>query len=108
MATGDDLRQLALRLPGTVEQQHIDRMAFKVARIYATLAADQLTANLKFTPQEQEWKCLLAPEIFQPVSNAWGLQGWTQLVLSAASQDDLQAALELAYAHAGRATKIKP
>jgi hypothetical protein len=107
MATGADLRQHALRLPGTVEQKHMDRRAFKLARIYATLAADHLTANLKFTPEEQEWKCLLAPETFQPVANAWGRQGWTQLVLSAASQDDLHEALELAYAHARKATKIK-
>lgn len=48
-------------------------------RIYATLAADGLTANLKLTPDEQELKCLTVPEAFQSVPNAWGKQGWTTM-----------------------------
>ena len=62
MATGKDLRRLALALAGTIEAPHFDRAAFKVARIYVTLAADGRTANFKFTPDEQEFKCMLAPE----------------------------------------------
>lgn len=44
--------------------------------------------------------CRLAPEVFTPINNAWGRQGWTTANLAAASSDDLQAALEMAYAHA--------
>jgi hypothetical protein len=40
MATGKDLRRIALALEGTTEAPHFDRAAFKVARIYVTLAAD--------------------------------------------------------------------
>ena len=72
MATGKDLRRLALSLEGTSEAPHFDRAAFKVVRIYVTLAADGRTANFKFTPDEQEFKCMLAPESFSPVPNAWG------------------------------------
>jgi hypothetical protein len=50
---------------------HFDRVAFKVVRIYATLAADGRTANLKFKPDEQEFRCMMAPEAFAPVPNAW-------------------------------------
>jgi hypothetical protein len=39
MATGTDLRRMALALKGTTEGPHFDRAAFKVARIYVTLAA---------------------------------------------------------------------
>ena len=46
MATARDLRRLALALDGTSEAPHFDRRAFRVKRIYATLAADELTANL--------------------------------------------------------------
>jgi hypothetical protein len=46
MATAKDLRRIALSLEGTSEAPHFDRMAFKVARIYATLKADGKTANL--------------------------------------------------------------
>lgn len=55
MATGSDLRRLALALEGTSEHPHFDRPAFKVARIYVTLAADKRSANFKFAPDEQEF-----------------------------------------------------
>lgn len=99
MADAADLRRMALALAGTSEAPHFDRAAFKVDRIYMTLASDG-TANFKFTPDEQEFKCQLAPEVFTPIDNAWGRQGWTTANLAAASSDDLQAALEMAYAHA--------
>lgn len=100
MAQAADLRRIALALPGTTKAPHFDRAAFKVDRIYVTLAVDGLTANFKFTPDEQEFKCQLAPEVFQPIDNAWGRQGWTMSTLAAASEDDLRAALEMAHAHA--------
>ena len=100
MATASDLRRMALKLEGTTEAPHFDRAAFKVARIYVTLAADGRTANFKFTPDEQEFKCMLAPKAFAPVPNAWGKQGWTTATLSALSAADLKSALETAWAHA--------
>lgn len=72
MATAADLRRAALALEGTTESPHFDRAAFKAVRIYVTLAPDGKTANFKFTPEEQEFKCLLAPQAFQPIPNAWG------------------------------------
>ena len=100
MATGRELRRLALALEGTTEAPHFDRTAFKVARIYATLAADGKSANLKLAPDEQELKCLTAPEAFSPVPNAWGKQGWTTVKLAALSAPELRAALETAWHHA--------
>jgi YjbR len=100
MATGKDLRRIALSLAGTAEAPHFDRAAFKVARIYVTLAADGRTANFKFTPDEQEFKCMMAPDAFAPVPNAWGRQGWTTAELSKLSAAELRNALETAWAHA--------
>jgi hypothetical protein len=100
MATGEDLRRMALALEGTAEAGHFDRAAFKVTRIYVTLAADSRTANFKFTPDEQEFKCLLAPKAFAPLPNAWGRRGWTVAILSELSAADLRSALETAWAHA--------
>jgi hypothetical protein len=99
MATGKDLRRSALSLEGTTEAPHFERAAFKVARIYVTLAADGRTANFKFTPDEQEFKCMMAPEAFAPVPNAWGKQGWTAANLSKLSLPELKSALETAWAH---------
>jgi len=100
MASGKDLRRIALSLDGTVEAPHFDRAAFKVARIYVTLAADGRTANFKFSPDEQEFKCMMAPEAFAPVPNAWGKQGWTTATLAALSPAELKDALETAWRHA--------
>ncbi|WP_193336030.1 MmcQ/YjbR family DNA-binding protein [Devosia beringensis] len=100
MATQADLRRLAMALAGTVEAPHVDRRAFKVNRIYATLAADGDSANLKFTPDEQALKCMVAPDLFAALDNAWGRQGWTTLTLAAATEADLAAALAMAHAHA--------
>jgi hypothetical protein len=100
MATARDLRRIALSLKGTVEAPHFDRTAFKVKRIYATLAADGLTANLMLAPEEQALKCLLAPEAFIPVPNAWGKRGATTAKLSALTIPELRKALATAWRHA--------
>lgn len=100
MATGDDLRRAALQLDGTTEAPHFDRAAFRVARIYATLAADSLTANLKLSPDEQAFKCMLAPAVFAPLDNAWGRQGWTAVTLAVVEPAELRQVLEMAWRHA--------
>ncbi|KKB08492.1 hypothetical protein VE25_18415 [Devosia geojensis] len=100
MANANDLKRIAQDLEGTVQAPHFERTAFRVARIYATLAADGLTVNLAFTPDEQEFKVMMAPAAFAPVPNAWGKQGWTTLTLSAVDEDELRAALEMAWRHA--------
>ena len=100
MATADDLRRIALTMPGAGEYKHFDRRAFKARVTFATLAPDGLSANLKFSPDEQEFKCLLAPDAFEALPNAWGRQGWTRANLAALDQTELHAALEMAWRHA--------
>jgi hypothetical protein len=106
MATATDLRRAALALEGTTEHPHFDRAAFKAVRIYVTLASDGKTANFKFTPEEQEFKCMLAPDAFTAIPNAWGRQGWTTAALSKLSKAELNDALKIAHAH-GTAKKTK-
>ena len=101
MALATDLRRIALSLDGTTEAPHFDRAAFKVKRIYVTLAADGRTANFRFTPEEQEFKCMLAPHALKAVAGGWGLQGWTTATLSELSVAELRQALETAWRHAG-------
>lgn len=99
MATADELTEIALSLEGTVSNPHMSRTGFKVRRIYVTLAADGLTANLKLLPDEQKLKCLTHPAGFSPVSGGWGTMGWTTMTLAEVSSDELRAALEMAWAH---------
>ena len=107
MATGKDLRRMALALEGTTEAPHFERTAFKATRIYVTLAPDGRSANFKFTPDEQEFKCMLAPEAFTPIPNAWGKQGWTTATLSKLSAAELKAAIQMAWAHGAAKKKGK-
>jgi hypothetical protein len=102
VATANDVRKLALNLESTTEAPHFDRTAFKAKRIYATLAADGKTLNLKLTPEEQEFKTMMAPEVFSAIPNAWGRQGWTAIDLKSISKAELSAALTMAWEH-GRA-----
>ena len=99
MANSEDFKRIASGLPDVTSAPHFDRTAFKVKRIFATLASDGSSANLNFTPEEQELKCLVAPQIFHAIDNAWGRQGWTTMLLEAASVDDIAAALEMAHVH---------
>ena len=100
MSTGKDLRRIALSLEGTTEAPHFDRTAFRAKRIYVTLAADEKTANFMFTPEEQEFKCMMAPEAFAPVPNAWGKRGATTAILSKLTIAELVNALRTAWSRA--------
>ena len=100
MSTGKDLRRVALSLQGTTEAPHFDRTAFRAKRIYVTLAADEKTANFMFTPEEQEFKCMMAPEAFAPVPNAWGKRGATTAILSKLTIAELEDALRAAWRRA--------
>ncbi len=107
MATAKDLRELALALEGTSEAPHFDRAAFRVKRIYATLAADGLSANLMLTPDEQDFHCMLRPHALKPLDNAWGRNGATMLTLAALSREELGSLLEVAWRHAVPAKRAK-
>lgn len=102
MATANDVRKLALALEGTTEHPHFDRAAFKVKRIYATLAADGTSMNVDLTPDEQTFKVTMAPAIFSQIPNGWGLRGATTVDLTRISIKELEATLRMAWEH-GRA-----
>jgi hypothetical protein len=100
MADGEDLRRIALSLPGVSEAPHFDRIAFRAKRIFTTLAADRRSANIKFAPDEQELKCLVSPHVFTPLKGGWGQRGWTRAELSALEEAEMRDALETAWRHA--------
>jgi hypothetical protein len=108
MADADDLRRLALALPGTSEAPHMDRAAFRATRIFATLAADGKTANLKFTPEHQAFKAMLAPALYRPLQNGWGRMGWTEIVLAEMAVAELEQALSEAHAFGAEKRGKKP
>ena len=108
MADAGMLRRLALAQPGATEVVHFDRAAFRARVIFAVLAPDGTTATLKFTPEEQAFRCTIAPAAFAPTPDAWGRQGWTRATLSALSEDELAAALAVAWQTAQAKPPRKP
>lgn len=107
MAAAADLVRLARALPGVVEYPHFDRRAFKARVTFVTLAADGVTANFKFSPDQQALKCAVAPDAFAAIANRWGLRGWTAATLAALSEAELAAALEMAWRHAAAPAKTR-
>ena len=105
MADATDFRRIALSLEGASEHPHFDRRAFKARVTFATLAPDELSASIKFAPDEQALKCAVASDAFAPLDNAWGRQGWTRATLAALSEAELRAALEMAWRHAAPKAK---
>lgn len=101
MATGEDLRSLALNLPKAVEKPHFDRTSFRVdvpkGRIFATMPGDAQTANLKLTPEQQDILCQAEPDLFSPVPGKWGESGWTVMQLMPVDAATLESALSMAW-----------
>lgn len=89
----------------------MDRPAFRAERIFATLAVDGKTANLKYAPEHQAFKAMLAPEIYRALPNGWGRMGWTEITLAAMDEAELEAALREAHVFGaekrGRAKKTR-
>ena len=99
--TAEEFRALALALPGTAEAPHVDRAAFKVKRIYATLSKAGDSVNLNLSPEEQAHYSHMLPQVFAPVPNAWGTRGWTRAILQGADAQALTGALRAAWHRAG-------
>ena len=97
MATGDDVRRIAMALEGTLALPHADRTAFRVRRTYATLAPDGQSINVDLTPDEQAFKVMMAPAIYQQMPNKWGLRGATIVTLEKMSIAELEALLRMAW-----------
>lgn len=104
--TIDAFKEMALSFPGTVENAHFDRVAFKITnkRIFATLHEPSATANFKFSKDEQLLFCSYDSKAIYPVPNKWGLQGWTTIELADIAQELILEALESAY---NEALKVK-
>lgn len=101
-----DFRRVALALADVEARPHFDREAFRTPRkIFATLAADGLSANLMLEPEHQAMLVAQRPEAYQPVPGGWGKQGATTVVLAALDVDELAVTLRIAHGLAQPAPK---
>lgn len=97
MVTPSRFRQICLSLKGTKETPHASRAAFRVARIYATLKADEASANVKLGLDEQALLAELHPGVMVPVPGGWGRMGWTTVHLAKVAEPVLSQMLASAW-----------
>jgi len=97
--TTNDFRKLALSFPEAIESAHMDHPDFRVrGKIFATLGyPNNDSAVVKLTPDEQKEFVRSAPNVFEPVTGAWGRRGSTSVHLPAASVDKVREALRAAW-----------
>lgn len=99
MITGDTFTKMALSFAGTEATAHFNRTGFKITgkRMFATYLAEDNTANVFLTPQEQEIFCSMDKVNIYPVPNKWGEKGATTFNLNSVAAEVLQEALLSAY-----------
>lgn len=90
-------RKLAMALHGATEAAHFDRTAYRRRVIFATLASDGCTANLRFPPERQAELVERFSHALRRVDNSWGDRGWTTLTLAHVVKPDLAYLLAIAH-----------
>ena len=94
----EDVRRVALGLPGVEEKAHWERPSFRVRKkIFATLWVAERVVVVKLTVEEQSVFCEAEGGVFEPVPGGWGRQGWTRGYLDRMHPDLLEDVLGVAY-----------
>jgi hypothetical protein len=97
--TANDFRRVALALPETAEQAHMDHPDFRVGgKIFATLGyPEQGWGMVKLTPEQQHYFSKADPDTFVPVKGAWGRRGATSVHLKSVEKEALRKAISAAW-----------
>jgi hypothetical protein len=97
--TTNAFRRLALALPETAENAHIDHPDFRVCgKIFATLGyPGKGWGMVKLTPQQQHYYAKDYRDVFVPVKGAWGRGGATSVHLKTVSKETLRKAIAAAW-----------
>jgi hypothetical protein len=96
--TPEEFRRMALKMDGSTEGAHMGHPDFRAnGRIFATLYPDGQAGMVKLTPAQQEDFISADSAVFVPASGAWGRQGCTTVRLDSIDEDNLGAAMTLAW-----------
>lgn len=98
MVDMETARQMALALPGSVEQDHFGIPSFRAnKKIFSTLWMHENKMMVKLPLIQQSIFHSFDPTIFYPVPNKYGDRGATLVELSKVSPEMLQDALNIAH-----------
>lgn len=105
--TEEEFAGLALSLPEAEASSHFGQPDFRVrGKIFAT-AGQGGKAVLKLTSEQQEMMSAAEPAMFRRAPNAWGLNGWTHLVLAETDPATARSGLAAAWRNVAPATLRK-
>jgi hypothetical protein len=109
MTNLDELRKIALALPGAEEAPHHNLTAFKVGgKIFATFGERAKPLMVKLDPEDQHNMASAHPAIVVPVPGYWGRKGSTFVDVSAADLDLVARLIELAWRRSAPARYRRP
>jgi len=98
MVTIDSLHVLALSFPDTAENNHFDKVSFRVnSKIFATYNAVLNQVCIKLSEIDQDVFTSTDRATIYPVPNKWGKQGWTVICMDSVHPDLFTDALTTAY-----------
>jgi len=96
-----EFRRMALSFPESLENSHMNHPDFRVrGKIFATLGPDEDWGMVKLTADQQASFMRDEPDVFQPASGAWGVQGATIVHLRNAKIATVLQALTAAWRNA--------
>jgi len=94
----DEFRAAALKVPGTIEAEHMNHPDFRVhGKIFASLGyPDEDWGMVNLTPDQQRSFMKKSPGAFKPCNGAWGVRGATNVHLASIGKRVLSEALKAA------------
>jgi hypothetical protein len=105
--TLDEIFGLALTLPEAVRASHFDNPDFRVRnKIFASSARPDVLV-FKLTPEQQEMLTTTTGEVFFPIPNKWGKQGWTNAWIDKLDKPTALSALWMAWTNVAPKTLAK-
>jgi hypothetical protein len=101
-------RQMALLLPGTVEQDHFGIPSFRAnKKIFSTMLESERKMMVKLSLIDQSVFGSFDATVFYPVQNKWGLKGATVVELDKVPPAMLEDALTTAWRMVTQKKKVK-
>lgn len=105
MASLDDVRRIALALPGTVEVEHFRAPAFKAGKKVFAVLREPGKLTLGLNPEDQANLVAARPGVIEPVgggsrNDKAGRAGWSYVSFADCDETQLTMLLRLAWSQA--------
>ena len=102
MASLDDVRRLALALPGTREVEHFRAPSFKAGKKIFAVLREPGKVTLGLDPDDQANLVAARPGVVEPVGGGTrndkaGRAGWTYVAFAGCDEEELAMLLRLAW-----------